>query len=102
MIVINRHIKSLEKLFDKELLDIALTTKRITKLIKTVLHPEGFNIGFNIGKTSGAGISSHLHLHIVPRWQGDTNFMPVISNTKIVSQSIIELYTELRKCLQEK
>jgi len=58
------------------------------ELLKETLNPEGFNIGLNLGKSAGAGLESHLHFHIVPRWKGDANFLPIISNTKVISQSL--------------
>ncbi len=97
MIVPNRHIKSLEKLKDNELLNINKSLIKIKSALKKVLNPGGFNIGMNIGSIAGAGIAKHLHLHIVPRWQGDTNFMPIMANTKIISQSLKELYVMLQK-----
>ena len=97
MIVPNRHIKSLEKLKDNELLDMNKSLIKIKSALKRTLNPGGFNIGMNIGNIAGAGIDKHLHMHIVPRWQGDTNFMPVLANTKIISQSLKELYILLKK-----
>ena len=102
MVVPNHHIKYLEKLSKDEILDLITATVRIKNAIKDILHPDGFNIGINIGKVAGAGIKSHLHIHIVPRWNGDTNFMPIISNTKVISQSLNDLYRSLKKCLKEK
>ena len=101
MIACNRHTDSLSKLSDAELLDLMKTTEKMKNLLKKTLKPQGFNIGINLGKISGAGIESHLHMHIVPRWAGDTNFMPVISNTKVIAQSLKELYRQLRKNLKE-
>jgi len=102
MVAPNRHIKDLEKLSDNEILDVIATTTKVKNIIKDVLSPDGFNIGINVGKVAGAGIKSHLHIHIVPRWDGDTNFMPVINDTKVISQSLKELYRSLKKCLKEK
>ncbi|PJA61781.1 MAG: HIT family hydrolase, partial [bacterium (Candidatus Ratteibacteria) CG_4_9_14_3_um_filter_41_21] len=62
--------------------------------------PEAFNIGINLGRTAGAGFPGHLHLHLVPRWNGDTNFMPVIAKQKVISQSLDKLYQELKKSLR--
>ena len=63
--------------------------------LSSAFHPDGFNIGMNIGRTAGAGIDQHVHLHIVPRWNGDTNFMPVIGKTKVISQGIEDTYDQL-------
>ncbi|MCM8820851.1 MAG: HIT family hydrolase, partial [Candidatus Omnitrophica bacterium] len=80
--------------------------KASVKIIKKVIKPTGFNIGINLGEIAGAGVAGHLHFHIVPRWKGDTNFMPVISNSKVICQSLGELYNilypefkELKKCI---
>jgi len=64
-----------------------------------IMKPDGFNIGINLGKVAGAGIPGHLHVHIVPRWQGDTNFMPVLANTTVVPQALSELAAQLRAAL---
>ena len=73
-----------------------LTTKTV-ELLKSAIRPEGFNIGLNLGKVSGAGLKTHLHIHIVPRWSGDTNFMPILSDTRVISQELSETYSELEK-----
>ena len=96
LIVPYRHIDSIEKMSDDEILEMFSFIKNTTKQIKAKLKAQGFNIGFNIGKIAGAGIDKHLHVHIVPRWQADTNFMPVLSGTKIISQSLEELYSILK------
>jgi ATP adenylyltransferase len=86
-----RHISQIEEMKNEEMEEIGNLIKITVKILKKVLKPEGFNIGLNIGKVSGAGLEEHIHIHIVPRWQGDTNFMPVISNTKVIPQSLKEL-----------
>lgn len=91
-----RHTGDLDTLTEKEGIDILQSIIRAKKLLKKTLKPDGFNIGANIGKAGGAGITGHLHIHIVPRWFGDTNFMPVVNNTKIISQSLDELLIKLR------
>jgi len=99
MIVPKRHVKSLEDLKEVELLDMNKALIKIKSTLKRVLNPGGFNIGMNIGKVAGAGIANHIHTHIVPRWLGDINCMPVIANTKVVSQSLKELYARIKKNL---
>lgn len=73
----------------------SLCTRSVTAL-KAAFNPDGFNIGMNIGRPAGAGIDQHLHLHVVPRWNGDSNFMPVIGQTKVISQSLEETWEALR------
>jgi len=97
LIIPNRHIRSLEKLGDHELLDINKTLVKVKAVLKKVLSPDGFNIGINIGKFAGAGVEKHIHMHLVPRWAGDTNFMPVVADTKLISQSLKDLYTKIKK-----
>jgi ATP adenylyltransferase len=92
-----KHTANLEQLTDEEILDIYKITIKMKKIIQKVLQPSGFNIGFNLGEVAGAGITDHIHLHLVPRWRGDTNFMPVLSETKIISQSLADLYNKLKK-----
>ena len=95
MVCPGRHIKNLENLRKEEVLDLFDLLKKTKRLINKILRPDGFNVGINLGKVSGAGIDKHLHIHVVPRWQGDTNFMPVISHTKVISQSLKDLYNKL-------
>jgi ATP adenylyltransferase len=96
MIAPKRHVKDLADLKKTELLDLMEALLSAKKLLAEVLKPEGFNIGINAGNVAGAGIPGHLHIHIVPRWTGDTNFMPVLGQTKIISQSLEELRKILR------
>ncbi|MBM3252723.1 MAG: HIT domain-containing protein [Candidatus Omnitrophica bacterium] len=92
-----RHIADFNLLNKSEALDIMELIKETVSVLKKVLKPSGFNIGLNLGRISGAGFERHLHFHIVPRWNGDTNFMPVISSTKVISESLNELYRRLRE-----
>ncbi len=91
-----KHVKELSELKDEELLSLFKTVNLSKRLLDEVLKPEGYNIGINMSKSAGAGIPGHLHVHIVPRWQGDTNVMPVLYNTKIISQSLEELQKRLK------
>lgn len=92
-----RHVKDLSLLKEREILDLFSLLNRVKKILDKTLKPNGYNIGINISKAAGAGITGHMHIHIVPRWIGDTNFMPVIYNTKVVSQSLTELSRLLKK-----
>jgi len=91
-----RHIAGFEQLKTAEILEIFELINLMIKKLKSKLRPQGFNIGVNLGKVAGAGVDKHLHIHIVPRWQADTNFMPILSQTKVISQSLDELYTVLK------
>lgn len=92
MVAPYRHVKDLKGLNDRELLDIMNLVKSMQVLLEKKLQPQGFNIGINTGKVGGAGYEGHIHIHIVPRWIGDTNFFPVIGNTKVIAQSLEELH----------
>jgi ATP adenylyltransferase len=70
-------------------------TDRAIRAIKKALNPDGFNVGYNLGAAAGAGIAAHLHQHIVPRWHGDTNFMPILAETKVISEHIDATYKKL-------
>lgn len=92
-----RHVKEFSGLNDTEALDLIRALEKAKALLATTIKPHGYNIGINISKAAGAGIAGHLHIHIVPRWKGDTNFMPILFDTKIISQSLDELYKLLKK-----
>jgi ATP adenylyltransferase len=92
-----RHVKDLDDLKDNELTELMKHTNQIIKLLKKVLNPDAFNVGMNLGAQAGAGYADHLHIHIVPRWKGDTNFMPVIGKTKVIPESLDELYRRLKE-----
>jgi ATP adenylyltransferase len=91
-----RHIAEIDLLKPEEALDLFNSLKRAKGLLQKVLKPQGYNIGFNLGRSAGAGITGHLHLHLVPRWAGDTNFMPIAGNTRVISQSLAELAKRLK------
>ncbi len=97
MVAPKRHKPSLETLSLPELTDLMLLLNTTTKLLSKVIKPDGYNIGLNIGKISGAGFPGHVHIHIVPRWEGDTNFMPVLTDVKVISESLGSLYERLIK-----
>jgi len=99
LIVPYRQAADLNGLTDEELTDLMKLTRRCLNALTRVMKPDGFNIGLNLGKVAGAGVPGHLHLHVVPRWQGDTNFMPVLTNTVVVPQALRELAAQLRAAL---
>ncbi|MCX5706704.1 MAG: HIT domain-containing protein [Candidatus Omnitrophica bacterium] len=96
LIAPQRHIGKLSQLKKEEGLDLFNALNKAQKLLRKVLNPDGYNIGINLSKSAGAGITGHLHIHIVPRWRGDTNFMPTLFSTKVISQSLDELYQKLK------
>ena len=90
-----RHVGHLEDLEHDESLDLMRLLQFCTKAIQSVLKPHGFNIGINVGRVAGAGVVDHIHVHVVPRWDGDTNFMPVLSETKIMNEELEHTYDKL-------
>jgi ATP adenylyltransferase len=83
-----RHVAALEELSEQEMLDTMRLARRSILAIRRAMSPAGFNVGLNLGKVAGAGIADHLHLHVVPRWEGDTNFMPVLADTNVIPQAL--------------
>ena len=100
MIAPFRHVGKLEELGDEELTEIWKTAQLCVRALKSGLKPKGINLGMNLGKVSGAGVGDHIHLHIVPRWQGDTNFMPIFAETKVISVGLSNTYRLLKKELR--
>jgi ATP adenylyltransferase len=86
------HKGQLFELTDEELLDLQHVLRRMMGVLTQAMKPDGYNVGLNLGRVAGAGLPGHLHWHIVPRWNGDTNFMPVVADTKVISQSLDALY----------
>jgi ATP adenylyltransferase len=95
------HKASLDELTPAELLETMETLRRMVAVLDRVMKPDGYNIGLNLGRVAGAGLPGHLHWHIVPRWNGDTNFMPVLGDTKVIVQSLDALYDALRAQLEQ-
>ncbi|WP_202320038.1 HIT family protein [Archaeoglobus neptunius] len=96
MICPYRHISSTEDMLDEELIEAMKLVNLSIGAIKKAMNPDGFNIGVNIGKVAGAGIAEHLHIHVVPRWNGDTSFMPVLADVQIIPEALEETYEKLR------
>ncbi len=96
-----RHVKELEELIEEELLALMKITRECVKILKKVFNPQGFNIGFNLGKVAGAGYPDHLHLQIVPRWEGDINFLTILDEVRLISHHLISTYRELFSYFQK-
>lgn len=99
LVVPYKKVPDFNGLTDEEMADLLKLTRRCQNALTQVMKPDGFNIGVNLGKVAGAGILEHLHIHIVPRWNGDTNFMPVLGSTTVLPEALSELAAKLRKAL---
>ncbi len=99
MAVPNRQVAQLDDLAQPELMELWEMAILAQRLLREVVGARGFNIGLNIGACAGAGVADHLHLHIVPRWEGDNNFMPVIADMRIIPEALEDLYGKLRDAL---
>ena len=96
-----RHIPDLNEATDQELLELTKLISQSQKALSLAIQPHGFNVGMNFGRCAGAGLPGHLHIHIVPRWDGDTNFINVCSDTDVISQSLTELFQLLKQVSKE-
>lgn len=94
-----RHVGELEALEEGELAELMGLTTMMIRAIKVEMQPQGFNLGVNLGKAAGAGYDEHVHMHIVPRWQGDTNFMPVVGESKVMPETVEGTYERLLRTL---
>ena len=101
LIVPYTHTPHMAGLSKREYTEIMSTSSRMMELLSSTLQPNGFNFGANIGREAGAGIDQHVHFHVVPRWSGDTNFMPTLADTKLVSEAIEATYRRLKKNLKK-
>lgn len=90
-----RHVHRLDALTEAEGLDLMKTVTQCVAVLRRTMHPDGFNVGLNLGKVAGAGVEDHLHFHIVPRWNGDNNFMTVLGDVRVIPQHIEETYRTL-------
>jgi ATP adenylyltransferase len=99
MVIPYKQAPDLNGLTEDEISDLMKLTRRCQNALTQVMKPDGFNIGLNLGKVAGAGIAEHLHIHVVPRWNGDTNFMPVIAHTNVVPEALSEIAAKLRAAL---
>jgi ATP adenylyltransferase len=96
LVVPYKEAADLDGLTDEEVADLWKLVRRCINALKAVMKPDGFNVGINLGKVAGAGILEHLHIHIVPRWTGDTNFMPVIAGTSVVPDALLAIAAKMR------
>lgn len=102
MIVPYRHINNIINLDEDERNELMALTQKSVGIIKTILKPHGFNTGMNIGKLAGAGFADHIHLHVVPRWQGDESFLTILGKTKVISVDIKKTFEQLKKEFNKK
>jgi ATP adenylyltransferase len=91
------HVPGLEELDDEQTTALMSALRRTIVVLRSTLNPEGFNVGANVGRAAGAGIPDHVHFHVVPRWNGDTNFMPVIDDVKVVNEALIQTAAKLQR-----
>lgn len=101
MVLPYKQTADLNDLTDEELCDLIKLIRRCQQALNQVMKPDGFNIGLNLGRVAGAGIVEHLHFHVVPRWQGDTNFMPVIADTTVLPEALTDLAAKIRSALAD-
>lgn len=101
LVVPYKQASDLNGLTAAEMSDLMMLTRRCMNALTKVMKPEGFNVGMNIGKVAGAGVAEHLHIHVVPRWLGDTNFMPILAGTSVLPQALNELAAQLRAALAQ-
>lgn len=99
MVVPYRQVAELNELTDEEAAGVMKLTQECITALKRCMRPDGFNVGLNLGKCAGAGIVEHLHIHVVPRWTGDTNFMPVLGQTSVLPQALSDIAAQLRQAL---
>lgn len=95
-----RHVASLDELDDEEMLSLMVTVRRWIQVLREEMRPEGFNVGLNLGRVAGAGVEEHMHFHIVPRWNGDTNYMTVIGEVRVIPEHLMQTYEKLLKRYQ--
>ncbi len=101
MIIPNTHSASLEDLPVPTLTELMLLTNRGLAVLRKAYRPDGFNIGVNLGRAAGAGIAEHIHIHIVPRWNADTNFMPIVGDTRVIPETLDQTFARLQPLFDE-
>lgn len=101
MIIPYRHVASIEDLSIDEIVEISVLTRAVLRALRRVYRPHGFNVGANIGEAAGAGIAGHFHVHVVPRWRGDSNFMLTVGGAKVLPEDLDETYSKLKPVVEE-
>ena len=101
MVCPNEHIGEFTEIDRETLTEISVLSQMMIKALKIALNPDGFNMGYNLGRVAGAGLEGHIHNHIVPRWNGDTNFMPTIAEVKVISQELKDLYFKIKEAIKK-
>ncbi len=96
-----QHVPGLDQLSDEESLDLLLMVRKSIDILRNIMNPEGFNVGLNLGRVAGAGMEEHMHFHIVPRWNGDTNYMTVFGEVRVIPEHIKETYKKLRNAFDK-
>jgi len=99
MVAPYKHTADFDLLTESELAELLVLVRDCQKALRAAMHPDGFNVGVNLGKVAGAGITDHLHVHVVPRWNGDTSFMTVTGETRVVPESLDATYAKLKGAL---
>lgn len=101
MVTPYRHTADLNDLDDEDMLEMMSLTRWSVNLLKGAFRPDGFNVGINMGRVAGAGIADHVHVHVVPRWSGDTNFMPVLGDVRVIPESLQAVYRALKSAAEK-
>ena len=102
MVVPHRQVADFQELTLVELAELMQTVQRAMRALDEVMKPQGYNLGANLGRVAGAGIADHVHFHVVPRWNGDTNFMPILGDTKVISEEMRSIFKKLRKSMKNR
>lgn len=100
LIAPKRHVGEIEELTEEEMMELFRVTQKMVRVLRA-FNPEGFNVGINIGRIAGAGVPGHFHIHVVPRWGGDTNFMPVFGDVRVISESLEVTYNKLMESMKK-
>ncbi len=95
------HVGDLLDLTEEDAIEITRLTREALRVLRNVLNPQGFNVGVNLGRCAGAGLPGHVHAHIVPRWSGDTNFMAIVGDVRVIPQSLDRLHEKLTACARK-